>query len=406
MKNNSKIFRLEGAIQNYQWGGTKYIPDLIGIENNKNLPFAELWIGAHAKGPAKVILGENKIPLDEFIRSDSESVLGKTVANRFGNRLPFLLKILDVNSMLSIQVHPTIEQARIGFQNENEAGIPITAPYRNFRDDNHKPEIMVALTDFWLLHGFRQIEEIDEVLYSVPEFESLKVFFEKKNIASLYNSIMTMHPEQVKTILEPLKNRLYNNYSAFSNDKGNPDYWTYKAFKRNESWATEGYDVGIFSIYLLNLVHLKKGEGIFQDAGILHAYLEGVNVELMANSDNVLRGGLTYKHVDVPMLQKHLNFKSVVPQILKGEKVSNTEKKYPAPVPDFKISVIEVDAHSSFTSVENAGPDALIVLEGNISVDGNRFRKGEILFVTSGAKYQISSSGKATIFKASVPKNP
>lgn len=404
MKTNSKILQLEGAIQHYQWGGNAFIPNLLGVQNAENEPFAELWVGAHAKGPAKVIQGDQKIALNEFIKNDPQAILGEGVAKQFGNRLPFLLKILDVQSMLSIQVHPTIEQAKIGFQDENADGVPITAPYRNFRDDNHKPEIMVALTDFWLLHGFRQVEEIEEVLNTIPEFESLKSFFVEKDIFKLYKGIMTLSQPEVKTILEPLKERLYQKYTESSVDRGNPDYWAYKAFKRSETWETEDYDVGIFSIYLLNLVELKKGEGIFQDAGILHAYLEGVNVELMANSDNVLRGGLTYKHVDVPMLLKHLSFESVTPKVLEGDQISDVEKQYAAPVPDFGLSKIELEGQQSFESTGDSGPDALIVLEGTINVGDHHFQQGDVFFAPAGAKYHITASKTSTIFRATVPK--
>jgi mannose-6-phosphate isomerase class I len=225
--------------------------------------------------------------------------------------------------MLSIQVHPTKEQAAAGFARENAAGIDLGAAERNYKDDNHKPEVAVALTDFWMLHGFRPLDQIAEALRKVPELCSSMPDFSARLVRAgdvtqarrdllrdLYRAVMTMPQEHVDLLLNALVERLAS--GAWS-DKDGPDYWVARAA---ETFPPVGRhrDRGIFSIYLLNLVHLRPGQGTFQPAGTLHAYPEGVTVELMASSDNVLRGGLTRKHVDVSELMGILSFDDGTPQ--------------------------------------------------------------------------------------------
>ena len=154
------VVRLQGVVQHYDWGGHRFIPDLLGVENATRRPFAELWMGAHAKAPSLVETAEGDEPLDAWIAKDPKTVLGPAANTRFGGRLPYLFKILDVHKMLSIQAHPTLVQARTGFERENEQGIRLDAGHRNYKDDNHKPEVGIALTEFWMLHGFRPLEQI------------------------------------------------------------------------------------------------------------------------------------------------------------------------------------------------------------------------------------------------------
>ncbi len=393
-----KVFPIKGAIQNYAWGGKAFIPALTKTENTSNEPFAELWMGAHDRGPATI--EANGTSLAEFIAQKPVEVLSKAVATRFDNRLPFLFKVLDVGSMLSIQSHPTKRQAEIGFEAENKEGIPIKAKHRNFRDDNHKPEVMVALTEFWLLHGFRAKDEIAIILEKVPEFESLRVHFQEENSYDLYKAIMNLPQAEVDTILAPLRDRL----AAQDCPKDTPDYWARQAF---EDYTRDGhFDRGIFSIYLFNLVRLREGEGIFQDAGIPHAYLEGVNMELMANSDNVFRGGLTPKHIDVPKLLDHLVTESVKPHILLGKQVSETERVYRTPAPDFELSRIDLDSAQVHKS-QSPVPDISIVLEGKIEVrsaDGTFTRtRGEVFFAVANTAYELVAKEKTVLYRATVP---
>ncbi len=392
------LFPLEGAIQHYAWGGTTFIPTLLDVENPEQEPFAELWMGAHDRGPAKIQNNGQTTTLDNFIAQQPAVILGQAVAKKFDNRLPYLFKVLDVQKMLSIQSHPTKAQAEVGFQKENEAGVPLTAKHRNFKDDNHKPEIMVALTDFYLLHGFQSKVTIAETLKSIPEFARLREKFAEQDIFELYKFIMELPQEDVNAILAPLQQRLETRKPS---DKTQPDYWAHLAFQ--DYTTPEGnFDRGIFSIYLFNVVKLKPGEGIFQDAGIPHAYLEGVNMELMANSDNVFRGGLTPKHIDVPELLKHLVVDSVTPNVLSGEQVADTERVYRTPAPDFELSRIELLTEQTYQQTATA-PDTLIVLQGKVETDGKNYGRGEIFFAPAGITYEIKALEKATLFRATVP---
>lgn len=395
-----KIFLLKGAVQHYDWGGYKFIPNLIGVKNEQQQPFAELWMGAHSSAPALVEQGDRTISLDQMIEKHPQAILGEKTIVHFGEQLPFLFKILDVRKMLSIQAHPSKKQAVQGFQRENEAGIPLTAANRTYKDANHKPEIMVALTDFWLLHGFKSPAAIERTLQEMPAFQPLLPDFANKNITALYRKVMEMPQEEVNQLLQPLKTQLEQQAPT---DKNSADYRAFQAF-REYTRPNGDLDRGIFSIYWLNLVYLQAGEGIYQGAGIPHAYLEGVNVELMANSDNVFRGGLTSKHIDVPELLKSLVFEPVDPKILKGEALSDVETVYFTPAPDFELSKIELNKHSNYENNAVYAPEIFIVLEGQITInDTLSFLKGEIFLVTPGATYTMETNENAVLYRATVP---
>ncbi len=266
-------------------------------------------------------------------------LLGAYTAGRFG-RLPYLLKILDVKDMLSIQVHPSKSYAEQAFLEENKKGIPLNAPDRNYKDDNHKPELMVALSDFWLLHGFKPAALMKRTLQQIPELRFLGPIFDKDGYQGLYKTVMEMEQLDVNAVLQPLLDRILPAYRDGRLSKDREDFWAARAaLTFNE---TGRIDRGIFSVYLFNLVNLRPGEAIFQDAGLPHAYLEGQNVEIMANSDNVLRGGLTPKHIDVPELLKNIRFEATEPNIILGKSVDGPIAVFQTPAPDFELSRIEV----------------------------------------------------------------
>jgi len=398
------IYKLKGVVQHYAWGGTDFIPNLLNVENKQQAPFAELWMGTHVKGVAKVETIDGEILLTELIKKAPTNKLGKKTAADFNDKLPFLFKVLDVNSMLSIQSHPTKKAAEIGFAKESKTDIAVTASNRTYRDDNHKPEVMVALTDFWLLHGFKSTEAIQEVL-EIPEFIPLKTAFEDKRIFQLYKTIMEMPQSKVDSLLAPLWKRLKPLHEAGQLAKNTADYWAAQAFV---DYTIDGhFDRGVFSIYLFNLVNIKKGDGIFQAAGVPHAYLEGVNMELMANSDNVFRGGLTQKHIDVPELLAHLVFDSVTPAILEGTTISSVEKVFKTPAPDFELSEIKLDKNKEYRSTQTSSAETLIIMDGSIvaNFDGKKltFNKGESFFVEANTNYTLSTKEKCQLFKAKVP---
>lgn len=397
-------YKLTGKIQHYAWGGYDYIPHLLHIENSKHQPFAEYWLGAHDKASSEMWLnGNSHQPLNQLIKEDPEKFLGENTSTIFG-RLPFLFKILDVKEMLSIQVHPSKGEAEKGFARENEAGIPLDAPQRNYKDDNHKPEMMAALSEFYLLHGFRKEKSLLEILNKTPELRSLAGYVEKKGYEALYAHVMNMPQIRVNEMLQPLLKRVLPFYKKGKSAKSSPDFWAARAVD-SEITHLENPDKGIFSIYFFNLVHLHPGEGIFQAAGIPHAYLEGQNVELMANSDNVLRGGLTPKHVDVEELLKHTRFEGIEPAVLKEIPDKNKWIQYPSGIRDFSLSKIEIDASNDIGN-QSISPEIILVVSGEISLSsGNDFalKAGEAAYILPGETYKISSISNSLVYKASVP---
>ena len=327
---SQRMFKIKGVVQHYSWGGYHFIPQLLGVENKSQKPFAEYWLGAHPNHPSVTEAGDET--LSALIKGEVSDFLGEKVIARFST-LPFLFKILDVRQMLSIQVHPGKESAAIGFANENRQGIALTAPHRNYKDENHKPELMVALSDFWLLHGFKPEESLQKTIGAVPGFSFLLPVFNRCGYKGLYEEVMTMSQQKVNEILKPIAEKIIPLYQNNELQKNQEDFWAARAAT---VFCKDGnYDRGIFSIYFFNLVHLKKGEGIFQPQGMPHAYLEGQNVEVMANSDNVLRAGLTDKHIDVPELMKHVEFKATLPHVLHPEAAAH--RVFLSPAEEFEL---------------------------------------------------------------------
>lgn len=388
------MFKLEGKVQHYAWGGRGFLPELLGVSNNENRPFAEYWMGIHPSAPSSIITEGERNDLAELIRNSRDQFLGSEVLKHF-TELPYLLKILDVREMLSIQVHPTKEEAKKGFEKENLQGIPLDASNRNYRDANHKPEMMVALGDFWLLHGFQPEQQLRATLSKVPEFNALLNIFKEKGYRALYKFVMEMSQKEVDRMLSPLAARILPAYEVNEIPKSSPDFWAARAMNT----YPDRFDRGIFSIYFFNLVNLKKGEAIFQGAGLPHAYLEGQNVELMSNSDNVLRGGLTPKHVDVTELMKHTSFDPIHPQKMEPI-MSGFEKRFICPVPDFSLSMVTLKAGENYT-VETTGPEILFVLEGEGTIAGMKAEKGEAFFLKP--KENVNAEGSLSFIRAFVP---
>ncbi len=399
----TKLFALTGKIQNYAWGGRQYISELLG-KDDKGQKAAEYWLGAHVNSPSLVVTDDGEIALNTFLDSNLNQTLGVAIAKKFG-RLPFLFKVLDVNDMLSIQVHPSKLEAEKGFKFENEKGIPLNASFRNYKDDNHKPEIMVALSEFWLLHGFLAQEQMTERLNDIPEFKGLLNVFENDGYLGLYKKVMEQSQEESDKILSPLINRILPIYKAGGLYKSNPDYWAAKACDLSED--KNALDKGIFSIYFFNIVKAKKGEAIFQDAGIPHAYLEGQNLELMANSDNVLRAGLTPKYVDVPELLKHVVFEETEPYLMSGElQKDGIETIYKSPAPDFELSKIELQKTQKYQAKAKTA-QILMIIEGEAMIREGKTslkrKKGDSVLLTAEADYSISTPSKVIIYKATAP---
>lgn len=403
MTTAQQIFLLEGKVQHYAWGGFDYIPQLLSVTNTEKRPFAEYWLGAHPNYSGQLLADGESIALNQFIDAQKSAVLGDAVAQRFGS-LPFLLKVLDVRQMLSIQVHPSKASAEEGFKKENEAGIPVTAAHRNYKDDNHKPELMVALSDFWLLHGFKPAEELVETLGAIPDFDFLTDEFAASGYKGLYEKVMLMDQQQVNDVLGPVVEKIMPLYKNGELLKSQESFWAARAV---ESFCKDGnYDRGIFSIYFFNLVHLKKGEGIYQPAQMPHAYLEGQNVEIMANSDNVLRAGLTDKHIDVKELLKHVRFQETVPNILGSAAAVEQVSAFPSPAAEFEL--LQYRLNDETVSLNSYSAEVLLTLQGEVQMQSGDVSillpKGKAAFIKAGTNYTVSCSGSAEVFRAGVPK--
>ena len=393
------LYPLKGKVQHYTWGGYEYIPQLLSINNTEKKPYAEYWLGAHPNHPSIIKTNENEQPLNDFIRQHKE-VLGTTQKNF--DSLPFLLKILDVRQMLSIQVHPGKVSAETGFRKENELGIPLTASYRNYKDDNHKPEMLIALSDFWLLHGFKPAGKLIETLSAIPNFFFLTEEFKNKGYKALYEKVMLMDQGDVNEILRPVMNKVVPLYKNGELLKSQESFWAARAV---ESFCKDGnYDRGLFSIYFFNLVHLKKGEGIYQGAQLPHAYLEGQNVELMANSDNVLRAGLTDKHIDIDELLKHVSFEETIPDILGSYAEAKEIVDFITPAKEFELH--QYHLNETNIRLHSYSAEIILVLDGIVTVATHNetysLKKGEALFIIADTAYSLFAQS-AEVFRAASP---
>jgi len=394
-------YKLHGIHRHYEWGGQSFIPQLMHVDNTIGKPFAEYWMGAHPSAPAMVATAEGAKALDQMIQENKLEFLGASIADRFGS-LPYLFKILDVKKMLSIQVHPSKENAEKGFLKEQLAGIAIDAPHRNYKDQNHKPEVMVALSDFWLLHGFMPAIALKERLTSLAPLESLLPIFGQDDYAGLYSYFMRLDQAAADAILKPLMEIAVQEVAAGKVDKTHPHWWANQYY--GGVVPTSNIDKGILSIYILNIVHVPTYQGVFQGAGLLHAYLEGQNIELMANSDNVLRGGLTPKHIDIEELLQHIQFEPTYPSILNGDLINSNELQFPCPVPDFGLTKIQLRGGETYTNETNS-LELFLVLQGDVQLEGIELKPGELAAVKAGSAYHIQSTGSETavIFKSFVP---
>jgi mannose-6-phosphate isomerase len=304
--------------------------------------------------------------------------------------------------MLSIQVHPDKASATAAFDEENTRGIALNAPNRNYKDRNHKPELMVALSDFWLLHGFKPAGALTEVLEAVPHFSALAETFEQESYKGLYQTVMTMPQAEVNAVLQPLAEQLMPLYENYELPKSSEDFWAARAV---QTFCKDGtYDRGIFSIYFFNLVHLKQGEGIYQAAGLPHAYLEGQNVEIMAASDNVLRAGLTDKHIDIGELMKHVRFEPTEPNVLPDS--INKETVYKSPAKEFELSRIQPQDGEA-VEFTTATAEILLQTAGATAVHAPHvkmtLKKGEAALITAGTTVQLTGGSGAQLFRATVP---
>jgi mannose-6-phosphate isomerase len=337
--------KLENQIQHYSWGSKTLIPELLGISNPQNAPFAELWMGVHPRGPSRLVYPTGtSIELLELITKRPVEVLGPETAVRFNRSLPFLFKVLAAEQPLSIQAHPNRNQAVEGFEEEEQRGIPVDAFERNYRDRNHKPEIICALTPFTALCGFRDPREIDAFYGEIEEKTGCRVYRDH-----LRRGEPSARGEGGGRLHEPwLMNFFKNLLTLEEEEKKLLDEAVYSWARSREGSLIEADlilkfhslypgDPGVQAPLFLNVVQLNPGQALYQPAGVLHAYVGGLGIELMANSDNVLRGGLTVKHIDVPELMRVLSFRHQKADILEGIPLPGGGRRYDVPIDEFQL---------------------------------------------------------------------
>lgn len=394
----SKPYKLIGKIQYYDWGTKNenaFIPRLLGMEAETDLPYAEYWIGDHPKAPADILVEGKKQSLAEMIVNYPKEILGKKVVKKFGKRLPFLLKVLSINRALSIQAHPDKKLAQILHQKDPQ----------NYPDDNHKPEIAIAIDELSAVVGLKEINEIKNVF---DYYEELYSLLDKKSAADLRSLISRSDDRLLKKIYSEI---------IFSNENSLKQCilsLTQKIIEKPNRTKIEqlfldqyeiyGIDVGLISILLFNQVKLKSSEAIFTPAGIPHAYLKGNIIECMANSDNVVRAGLTKKYTDQKTLLEMLvldNSRTFV-----NIEESENGKVYKTTAEEFEIVKLEMTKQKQI--IQQKGINIILVVEGSVVISNSGFsinaNRGDTILIPAAINnYLIEQIKNASIFLVRVP---
>ena len=397
------ICLMRNRVQNYAWGSTTAIPDLLGEKNPGGTPQAELWMGAHAKAPSFVNYQGQWIPLPELIKAYPMDILGEKVTKRFGNRLPYLFKVLAAARPLSIQAHPNLKQAQKGFERENALKIPFSAPNRNYKDANHKPECLCAVTPFWALCGFRNCMHILALLKKINlrtlsrEVDDFNSQPDSNGLKAFFTALMCLASPRLETVVTEAREK------ALAMEKTDPVFeWMVRLAGKYPN------DIGLLAPILLNLVQLQPGQAIFIPAGDLHAYLNGAGIELMANSDNVLRGGLTPKHVDVPELLRILNFDSRAVDIQEPEINEHHERIYSGDASEFVLSAVTLSGDDDYCNSELDSVEILLCTAGSATIHAAAedkpfgFEKGMSVLIPAAVQ-DYTIKGNCTFYKAAVP---
>lgn len=372
----TSVLAVEGVIRPYDWGSTTVIQSLLGVEPDGR-PAAELWFGDHHGDPSPA----GDTTLDKIVAADPIGVLGESSVRRFGAHLPFLIKILAAERALSLQVHPNLDQARAGFAAEEAAGVPLDAPERNYVDPNHKPELLCAITPFDAVCGFRPIHDTLAVLddLAMPELDFVADALRGPDgLRAAFTAILT-HPEP-EVLADAVAQRAATHDALVAAAIAAHDF---------------PGDVGAVLTLLLNYVRLEAGQAIYLGAGNVHVYLRGIGVEIMASSDNVLRCGLTRKHIDVRELMRVTDFVEL-PDPLWPSTGTATERRFAVPVPDFALTRLSLEG-----SARPAATGAQLVLctAGHVRVADVDVPPGHAALVPAGSP-DGTITGSGTVFVA------
>ena len=421
--------RLDPAVRHYDWGSRTAIPDLLGLPASDR-PWAELWFGAHPQGPA--LVGEAGTPLDQAVAADPIAALGPEAAARFG-RLPFMVKVLAAARPLSLQTHPDAEAARAGCAREDGLGLPRTSSERSFRDDSPKPELICALTTFEVLCGFRPpvrtlalLEPIDipaldpmrRRLAADPTPDGLRdltawLLGRDRAAAAEFNRQVARacRPVPVSKRAEGEEQGLGRTAGERASGKGRgADDWAAARALVVDLESQFPDDPGVAVALLLNRVILQPGEVLFLGPGLLHSYLVGTGVEVMASSDNVIRAGLTSKPVDIPAFLEVVSTDPVTPDVQRPTQVDGVAD-YRAPVSEFSLQRIEADGEVSV----GGGPAVLLCTRGRARARGVQAggrEAGDLEIGPGGAVWvdarteAVTLRGEATVFRAGIGSGP
>ncbi len=392
------MHRLINVVKPYAWGSRAAIAGLQGRPVPSAGPEAELWMGAHPSAPSTIEGARGRVALDARIAAAPTAELGEVCAATFGPRLPFLLKVLAAAAPLSLQAHPSLAQAQAGYAREDALGIALDAASRTFKDENHKPEVLCALTPFWALSGFRPIADALAVFRAIgaPELAPFTAILASptppaERLRAVFLALFA-HPEPA-TLARAVVRAVDALAAAGYEHEAR---WTAKL------GAEYPGDVGVAVALLLNLVCLAPGQALFLDAGNLHAYLEGTGIELMASSDNVLRGGLTVKHVDVAGLAEVLSFEPGAPP--RATRVATPEGaiEYRTTAREFCLARVELHG-AERTLAPSVGPEILLVTRGEVQVTrGDQaiaLGRGESMYIAH-AEAPLGLRGSGTLFRA------
>jgi mannose-6-phosphate isomerase len=386
------MWQLSNGVRFYPWGSRTVIPDLLGEAVPVDRPYAELWVGAHPDEPS--VLSDGR-PLDKAIEQHPDALLGAAVRERFGARLPFLMKVLAAEQPLSLQAHPTTEQAQAGFAAEEAAGVPHDDATRTFKDPFHKPELLLALTTFEALCGFRPVEESLHCLakLQVPVLKPTIAALARGGLRAAIPQLLALSGKRRTELVEAVAEAASRFVAAHDPEFINTYRWAASLAQ------TYPGDPGVVISLMCNHLKLAPGEAVFLPAGNLHAYLCGAGIEVMASSDNVLRGGLTRKHVDLAALIEVLDFTDGRVPILHPV-LGPGGLRYPVPVEDFDLTRCQLDGQSG--SLATGGPQVLLCTEGTAvltSADGELvLEKGSSAFVPAGAP--LTARGPAVLYRA------
>lgn len=387
------MFKLKNQVKNYAWGSKTSICELFGIKNPTNEPQAEIWMGAHSGGCSRN--EESDELLSDIIDQNKNAVLGDYTANRFGE-LPYLFKVLAAHTPLSIQVHPNKRKSELGFTRENEQGIALNDPTRNYKDQNHKPELVYALTYYKAMNGFRPIEHIVRLFNEIAlnelylEVALLESESNNKALELFFSSIMMLSGDRKNKVLSQLEEAYGKPFLSNMTREAIEYSQEFKKYYKA--------DIGLLAPFILNTVELKPGEAMFLFAETPHAYVEGTALEIMANSDNVLRAGLTPKYMDISELLDNVVFTPINPENIKMAPIMKEgNQQYPIPVDDFGFDILYAAGVLKEQYVR--GAEILFCIDSNVTIESQgsliQLSPGESVFIPySAQKYSYSGEGR------------